>query len=355
LTGFGKKFDYPEVFELDDDDDVSSRGLSTTLDQIHNRASDNLAFSTKYHSDTELEREFYREFEKIGPYVPGSTEWFNRAGEFSSSINESSVYDEVTSSILNESSDEAAEELDGRRYDLLLFNTLDAVWLYNESLIMSHRQFRPDTLPQNGISITTSSTDSDPSTLDYYRYLTSINRVNSLLNRNSGSLRLNPIQDMWDLDVSTDWGLEVDDQSFTSYGSVSNNIDNWIDAYADPVTQVTIKSYNPAITDTIAFSHIDNLETSDIEMYTTEKIVLEKSIDLLKRVKLPLFDDAPIHTITGNERNSWKYFGESLNYLDDDSGTLLEKIDKNDLSSRFSSDLVYDDEDGYEYYFDWLF
>lgn len=74
LTGFGKKFDYPEVFELDDDDDFSSRGLSTTIDQIHNKISDNQTFATKYHLDTELEREFHREFEKIGPYVPGSTE-----------------------------------------------------------------------------------------------------------------------------------------------------------------------------------------------------------------------------------------------------------------------------------------
>lgn len=224
--------------------------------------------------------------------------------------------------------------------------------MYNESLILSHRQFRPDTLPQNGVSITTSPIDNDPHTLDYYRHLASLNRVNSLLRRNAGNLRLNPIQDMWDLDVSTDWGLEVDDQSFTSYGSVSNNIDNWIDAYSDPLTQATIKSLDPAVTDTIAFSHVNNLITSDTEMYSTEKIVLEKSIDLLKRVRLPLFDDEPIHTITGNERNSWKYYGESLNYLDDDNGTLLEKIDKNDLASRFSSDYLYDDEDDYEYYFD---
>lgn len=90
-------------------------------------------------------------------------------------------------------------------------------------------------------------------------------------------------------------------------------------------------------------------------MYSTEKLVLEKSIDLLKRVRLPFFDATPIHTITGNERSSWKYYGESLNYLDEEDNTYLEKVDKNDISSRYSSDMLYDDEDDYEYYFDWLF
>lgn len=72
-TGFAKKYDYPISFNNGGLNMPNSGKARRGLNQIHNRVVDESSYSLKFISDTELEREFFREFEMRGNGVEGST------------------------------------------------------------------------------------------------------------------------------------------------------------------------------------------------------------------------------------------------------------------------------------------
>jgi hypothetical protein len=72
MIGFNKKFNFENTFDMEDDDDSTSSSLRTIPDQIHNKIPDEFSFTPNFISDTELEREFFREFEIFGSEMEGS-------------------------------------------------------------------------------------------------------------------------------------------------------------------------------------------------------------------------------------------------------------------------------------------
>lgn len=357
VVGFAKKFDYPDNFELDEEDESTAQNLSRTLDQTHNRIVDESSFSLKFIEDSELEREFFREFEMVGTDVEGGVNWLNRSRSQVKNINQSHFADSYYEKMLNirDRNDETSELLDGRRYDILLYNALDPKWVYDESLILSQREIKPEVF-NHSLKQLYNSSEINSIGLDNFRAeVASTNRLKNIISRNKGNINYNPILDIWDEDPLTDMGSEVSKQMFTSYGSLANMIDTWADAYGEPLTQKIRYSDNPAIVDTIAFSFAVNDDLGTLDFYKNEKLLLENSFDAIKRVRFPGFGNKPIHTLTGKDKEYWMSLEDSENYLEEEGQTLLEKLDKNDLAARFLPDNDFDDDNGVEYYFDWLF
>lgn len=357
VTGFGKNFEFPNNFELDEEDTGTSQDLNRLLDQIHNRVVDEASFNLKFIEDSELEREFFREFESLGPDVEGSVNWLNRSRSQIKHINSSYFGEEYYENILNiqDRSEDTSEVLDGKRYDILLYNSMDPKWLYDESLILSQRELKPEVFNHTLKQLYVSTDVNSPELSKFKGEVLSTNRLKNLISRNKGSINYNPILDLWDEDPITDMGSEVSRQVFTSYGTLANTVDTWADAYGEPITQMIKYSDNPATIDTIAFNFVVNDDDTTLDFYKNEKLLLENNFDIIKRLRLPGFGNKPIHTLTGKDREAWMVLDDSENYTQDEGNTLLEKLDKNDLSMRFLPDNDYDEEEGSEYYFDWLF
>lgn len=335
--GYNKNYNYNFELENDEEEDYSVSMSSRDIpDQIHNNIESESNYIFKEMSEDILQREFFREEESYGSEVAGSLDWINRStDELDEGEDDDDLEDFSEEDFLVDDDD---EDLDENLYDALIMNLFDKSWLWNNSLILSEIRAKPLLFADNLSSLNSVSFKNK----NIERLFIANRSLDSLKNRSSGYIESNPILDSWDKDSITDIGLDINENEGSSIGSLSNVIDTWPDALADPLTQLTYHSPLGNIKDTVELGSI-RFENNYYN-YHSDDINYENQFEMLKNNRILGFSETPAISILDNGDDDDDDEEIDSQDLETEKG-YIEKLDNNLIIKYTASDDLDDSDD----------
>ena len=335
--GYNKNFNYNFELENDEEEDYSVSMSSRDIpDQIHNNIESESNYIFKEMGEDILQREFFREEESYGSEVAGSLDWVNRStDELDEGEDDDDLEDFSEEDFLVDDDD---EDLDENLYDALIMNLFDKSWLWNNSLILSEIRAKPLLFSDNLGSLNNVSVKNK----NIERLFIANRTLDSLKNRTSGYIESNPILDSWDSDSITDIGLDINENEGSSIGSLSNVIDTWPDALADPLTQLT---YHSPLGNTKDIVELGSIKfENNYYNYHSDEINYENQFEMLKNNRLFGFSETPAISILDNGDDDDDDEEIDSQDLETEKG-YIEKLDNNLILKYTSSDDLDDSDD----------